>query len=167
MQYKPPLGIPPELRKTLFLPKYFAVTVKPNLLLTNTLTTVTGFTNFVVPVGITESSGVFTFDTDGIYQFSLERGYINEDQNPSSPIELTIEVWINGVFGFDRTGIIGSATSPNEPTLLSVTSPSLLQVNAGDTIEVKVKATEGVGSPSSTYLTVMQIMANKVHNTPS
>ena len=44
MQNKPPIGIPPNLLKTIFEPKYFAVTVKPNLLLTNTLTTVTGFT---------------------------------------------------------------------------------------------------------------------------
>lgn len=154
-----------DVVKVVKSPAYASWKTEPSLTLTSTYQVVTGWAPFIVPLGVTEVSGVFTFSDTGIYEFNLERGYVNPETNPSSPVLLSISTWKNGVLAFERTGIIGSATANDEPTLLSITSPSILQIDADDYFEIKVKAEEGVGvdPTGGVALSVMQITANKLY----
>lgn len=142
---------------------YISTKTEPELSLTNSLQTVTGWVSFVGSVNITESNGVFTFGKSGKYKFDIERGYTNGDTNPTSPVLLTVQAYLNGVLSFERTGIIGAATAGDEEAYLSITSPSILSLVAGDTIEIKVKAEEGTGSPVDTQLKVMQLSAYRIY----
>lgn len=152
------------LKDTVTSPAFYSAKTEPSLVLTNVLQSVSGYISFSTPLNISENSGVITFSKSGKYKVDIERAYTNRDTNPLPPINLVIEIWKNGVKAFDREGIIGSATSPNEPARLTATSPSILDIEADDYFEIKVLATEGTGSPSDCTLDVLQIAIHKVGN---
>ena len=146
-------------------PAYCSFTTENILQLNNSFQKVdTGWTEVVTPVNISYLDGIFTTLESGVFQWNLERIYDNHDQNPSSPIELFIEVRKNGINVFERDIVIGSATGPAEPTTITFNSPFIFTVETNDYFEFYVKATEGDGSPSDTNLIRMQISANKIYN---
>lgn len=139
----------------------FTAKTEPNLLLTSNLQTVSGWVPFVPYIGFTEENGMIIVEKSGIYDVSIERTYSNGETNPSEPVKLYIEVWINGMQSFDREAIISSATANDEPAILSVTSPSAIMLQAGDTIEFKVRASGDLSS-NTCRLNVMQLKASKI-----
>lgn len=142
---------------------YCCYSSEPSILLTNTFQKITTFTEIVTPVNISLDNGVFTADKSGLYQWVLERGYTNEDSNPSAPIEITIEIRKNSSnVIYNRTAIIGAATSNSEPSVITFTSPFIMNALFGDTFEFYFKASEGVANPSSTMLSRIQLSVNRL-----
>lgn len=136
--------------------------VNPSLPLTNIYQKVTSFVPTIAPVGITEDNGTFTASISGIYHWNIERVYTNGDTNPSTPIEIYIEIRKNSVALFSRTAIISAATAADEPSIISFNSPFISEIESGDTFEFYFKSTEGINSPTDVVLTHMQMSANKI-----
>ncbi len=142
---------------------YCCYSGEPDMVLTNTFQKLTTFTEIVTPVNVSLTDGVFTANKSGLYQWVLERGYTNEDSNPSSPIEITIEIRKNSSnVVYSRTAIIGAATSNDEPATVTFTSPFIMNVLFNDTFEFYFKANEGASSPLSTMLNRIQLSANRL-----
>lgn len=134
------------------------------LALTNVFQKATlGFTEGITPVNITETNGVFVPLVGGIYKYLIQRVYHQHDSSPLPPIELFIEMRVNGVATFSSTSMIGASTSPQEPVALSFTTPFIGEMFGGEQVTFWFKATEGTGSPSNTELVYLKVVANKIH----
>lgn len=145
-------------------------TTKPDLPMTSTFTTVTGWTSDDTQynIGISELNGEFTFTASGLIQVHLERRYRNEDTNPSVGVVVEIEVQrkldAGGIYEtiFNRTAAIGAATANDEPEILSFTTPTNIPVTAGNVFRIRVRAVEGVGSPSACFFELCKVVANRI-----
>lgn len=131
--------------------------------LTNAYQLASSFTSMVTAKNITLASGVFTAVVSGVYTWALERIYQNEDTNPVSPISVYVDVRKNGISYLERSVIIGAATASDEPSIVSFTSPFIIEAEADDYFEFYFKAEEGAISPANTYLTRLQLTADKIH----
>ncbi len=116
----------------------------------------------VTPLNVSDASGVFTVSLDGVFDISIERVYINEDTNPSSPIDIFIDIRKNGVSVFTRDAIIPTATATDEPATISFTTPIIVEAVADDYFEFYVKAEEGTSSPSDTTMTALNFSVHKL-----
>ena len=131
--------------------------------LTTTPQLVTGWTENIVPVDITEDTGVFTVNNAGTYSIQLERIYKNTDNNPSVGVNLTIDVRKNGVTSFTRTAPITAANAPSEPSIDTFTTPFIKHVEVGDYFEVYVSAEDDGSPPAGTNLVNMRVVTHKVY----
>lgn len=149
---------------------YCDYSLAPNLTLTATPQLLTGWFAEIAPNGISESLGVFTIASDGIYNVTLERIYENDDNNPADQVFVTIQVFANDGTGaaliFDRTAPIPSATAGDEPAILSFTTPANRPITAGTTFEIYVSAVDGAASPEDTRLINAKVVANLIHVLP-
>lgn len=136
--------------------------VEPLLPLTNAYQKATSFVPAIAPVGITEDNGTFTANLSGVYQWNIERVYTNGDTNPSTPIEIYIEIRKNSIALFSRTAIMSAATAADEPSIISFNSPFISEIESGDILEFYFKSTEGIDSPTDVVLTHMQMSANMI-----
>ena len=145
---------------------YCSYNVEPDLSLTNTYQVVTGWNELITPQNISLDSGVFTATKSGVYEWDLERVYTNEENN-SSGIVLYLRVIKNGTDEvFMGEAPIPDAANSSKPILVGLTSPFIIAVEANDTFQFEVKATDGgTDSPAidTVKLTRMQLKANKIH----
>ena len=151
---------------------YCDYTNQPNLTLTTTEQLVTGWTEEVASVGISESNGVFTALLDGVYNVTLERIYENDDSNPSLVVNVTIRVYADDQQGggpiivFDRTAPLSSATAGDEPAILGFTTPANRPIIAGTEFTVYVSGEDNGGNPTDTRLIRAKVVANLIHKLP-
>jgi hypothetical protein len=145
---------------------YCAYTCEPSLSLTAEYQKVSGFTELVAPYKVLHQDGDFTALSYGIFEWHLERIYMNGDQNPSDPpVKIYIEVRKNGIHVFNRDAPMGSANNPNEPSVSTYSSPFIFNVEKGDIFNFWFKGEDGVGvDPQDVKLIRVQMIANKIHN---
>ena len=125
---------------------------------------VSGFLQTIAPVGFTYANGVFTVDDElgGVYEAVVERVYENNDTNPASPVEVTIDVRVNGSSVFTRTLPISAATANDEPAYLTITSDFIYELSNGDELSVYVSAEENGSNPDDCNLFNMRVTAKKI-----
>lgn len=145
-------------------PSYCCYENVAEVTLTNAYQKVNGWSPYFTSDNITYSNGVFTTNTDGLFEWHLERRYVNYDINPSEPITIMIEVRKNGIAIYNRETFIGAATAHDEPSIVAFCSPFIFEVTSGDYFDFYVKAQENGNSPIDTRLTIMQMTAHKIHN---
>ena len=139
--------------------EYFTDVVMP---ITTTPTKVINWGPSVPPVGFSEVDGVFTCHTPGTYTLHLERIYRNTDSNPTVVVNITLEVVLNGVVVLQRSSPISSATSPNEPAILSFSTPGILPAKEGDFFYIRVYGEDGGADPNVTTLHLMKFTAHSI-----
>jgi hypothetical protein len=137
---------------------YFDYSATGGLALTTTPTILTGWLANGQVAGITELNGEFTVTTGGRWKVDVERIYQNEDNNPSLIVNVTILVEADDQQGggfvpvLNRTAPISSATANDEPSILSFTSPAILEVTPGTVFRFKFSGEDDGGNPQDTSL---------------
>ena len=134
--------------------------------LTSSFITVDTFTQALVPQGVSYLNGQFTALVSGVWEFNLERIYVNEDNIPTAPVRLYLEMVKNGsIIVLQRDAIISAATAIDEPAICSFNTNRIISVEAGDTFFFRVRAQQTDNAePLSTKLEIMEVMAHKVFN---
>ena len=150
--------------KVVTTPSYCCYENIASITLNSTYQKVTGWSPYFTTSNITYSNGVFTTNSTGVYEWHLERRYINYDINPSQPITIMIEVRKNGVPIYNRETIIAAATANDEPSVVTFASPFIFEVQSGDYFEFYAKAMENGNNPLDTRLSLMQLTAHNIHN---
>lgn len=131
--------------------------------LTTTFQNVIGWTEQITPKNISYSNGVFTAVLGGVYEWILERQYINADSNPNDGVVLTIEIRKNGQIFAERSANIATAANPNKPVYSEFASPFIINVEAGDTFSFWVKGDDGGINPTAASFIIGQLVANRIN----
>lgn len=137
-----------------------------NLAITTTPTIVSGFSEEITPIGMSQSGGVFTIDSDvcyGVYEITIERVFENFDTNPTDVVYFTVDVQIDGVSEFTRTLPASTATKANEPSVLPFTTTIIREIAAGGTFSIYVYGNDNGATPSNASLVYMRVSIRKIY----
>lgn len=155
------------------LPAYgdFSADLGETLQLTLAEQLVQGFSTNMPPVDMSVTNGVFQVDKDGMYYIFIERIYVNEDQNPSDQVSVTIRVEADYGSGyvdiFNRTAPISSATSAQEPAVLPFGTAAIRPIPDGATFRIWVSGEDNGASPQECYLARMKVTAYSFTGLPA
>ena len=152
-----------KLERLYFPPSYCTYELDAPVSLTNTYIKPT-LTSLFSTADITISSNIFTCASSGIYEFNVERIYMNNDKNPTDTVYLYLQMIVNDtIVAIDRNAPIVAATANDEPGINSFNTNRMISVTAGDTFYFQVKSEMGAVSPVDTQLVVMEVTAHKVY----
>lgn len=143
---------------------YICINNINELALTNTFVKVdTGWTLVLdPPKNFIFSNGDVTFEDSGVYKIDIQRIYINNDLPSIEPVRIYIETRINEIAKFDSDDLIGAATEPLNPCILTFTTSSIVNINAGDILSIYVKALMGEDNPVDCNLKYIRLTINKI-----